>query len=520
MRNLSALLKVQFLSFFGINRIANSKRKGKIGGFAGLIFVALLLGALIALTGYFYAQTFGESLLAFGKLSELLPLMLAVSSLVCLVFSFYAASGALYGFKDYDMLSAMPVKTGTVIFSKLLFMYISDLIFTVLLIIPSAVVYCEAGGYLGIGSALRLFLMTVFSPLLPLSVSIIVGACVCLVSARFKRKNVVQIILYFILFGGVFAISFCSGYTGDVTKIFYVLYPIIPWVIAGTDSFAFALLTAAVSAVSATAVTAVAAVTYKRMNAIITATCTAKNFRLKNNYGRKGIFKALFGKEIKTLFGYAVYAMNSLTGVILGIVASVAVAILFNAVAELEAVKEVVLLFSPLMFSFMFMLSSTTACAISMEGSSFWIIKSSPISVKTLVNAKLAVNAVFNVIPAFACSVLIAIGLGAKPITFLLIVVIAVFIASLGGLLGMIFNLLFPMMKWDNPNKPAKQGLALFLTMISAFLTTGVFAVALLYLPLSSEPILAIIAAVTVIANAVLYAVILRNCKRLIMKRT
>lgn len=65
MRNLSALLKVQFLSFFGINRIANSKRKGKIGGFAGLIFVALLLGALIALTGYFYAQTFGGKLACF-----------------------------------------------------------------------------------------------------------------------------------------------------------------------------------------------------------------------------------------------------------------------------------------------------------------------------------------------------------------------------------------------------------------------------------------------------------------------
>ena len=50
-------------------------------------------------------------------------------------------------------------------------------------------------------------------------------------------------------------------------------------------------------------------------------------------------------------------------------------------------------------------------------------------------------------------------------IFFLLFIPIAYNLLS--GLLGLLFNLMFPKMEWDNPIKAVKQGMSVFFTLIS-----------------------------------------------------
>ena len=57
MNNLLSLLKVQFLSLFGINKRAH-KKNGKAVGVASFLGVALLFVVLIVAIAYVYAKMF------------------------------------------------------------------------------------------------------------------------------------------------------------------------------------------------------------------------------------------------------------------------------------------------------------------------------------------------------------------------------------------------------------------------------------------------------------------------------
>jgi ABC-2 type transport system permease protein len=141
MANFFNLLKVQFLSFLGLNKILHSKNKRKLSGIGGLIITALLIVGAIGFYAYTYADAFALTLSVSGNLKSLIPIMLGIGAIVSFMFSFYTTSSLLFGFKDYDMLSSMPIKSSTIVFSKLTFLYLSDLAFSLLFIIPSLVVY-------------------------------------------------------------------------------------------------------------------------------------------------------------------------------------------------------------------------------------------------------------------------------------------------------------------------------------------------------------------------------------------
>ena len=155
MNKLLSLLKVQFLSLFGINKIAH-KKKGKAGGYAGFLGTALLLCALVVGIAYLYAKMFAETYLVLGKQKEFLPSIFALIAIACLVFSFYTSSSNLYAGKDFDLLGAMPIKTHIVVLSKLVFMYLADLIFAILILIPSVVVQFTILGAVAKVQVLRL----------------------------------------------------------------------------------------------------------------------------------------------------------------------------------------------------------------------------------------------------------------------------------------------------------------------------------------------------------------------------
>ena len=58
-----------------------------------------------------------------------------------LVTTVYKAPGLLFAFKDYDLLMSLPVRTGSLVASRLLMLYGVNLAFTLLTMVPAWVVY-------------------------------------------------------------------------------------------------------------------------------------------------------------------------------------------------------------------------------------------------------------------------------------------------------------------------------------------------------------------------------------------
>ena len=510
------LIKVQFLSLFGINKIAN-KKKGKSAGFLSIGAVALFFGALVCGIAYLYARMFAETYLLMGKPELFLPSMFALASVVCLVLSFYTASGNIYLTLDHDLLSAMPIKTHVVVLSKLIFSYLADLIFFVLILVSSIIVQFDLIGALSIETLVKLFVITLFAPAFPMIISVILGVIVSFISSKFKRKALAQSIIYALIFIGVYALALIGTDMADTLGAIRKIYFIYPLVEKAIYKLEYSVIFCAISLAVLSVAIFIVCKTYDKLNTILKSVKRAKNFKLKT-YQKKSQFKVLVQKEFKLLFSHAIYFMNTLMGSFFAIVGAVVIIILGAQEPMLVVLLSVVL---QALFAFSFMISPTTAVSISVEGASFYIMRSSPISAKKLLNAKLFVNFIVGVIPAIICAVAISISMIGAPIWQIILTFLTIpLYPILGGNLGLLFNLLFPMMKWDNIQKAVKNGTSLLLTVFSGMIIAGGVFAFLFFVNIDVQIKLLIIFILLSVLSVLTYLLIIKKGEKWLIEKT
>ena len=482
MSNFFSLVKVQLLGLFGINKKLNGKGKSGKGAITGVLSV-LLIAACIVYLGYMYSEEYAVFLSAGGEIYKLVPLMISIASIISFVFSFYASGTVLYGYKDYQLLSAMPVKNREIVLSKLAYMYVSDLVFNLLIIVPSLFVYGSHGGEITAGFVFATLALVLFSPLLMISFSVAIGALTAYISSFFRKKYIAQIIILGSVMIALFAFSFFSGYnaaeggnmfSSAITKLYFV-YAIAE---AGMKNGLYVLLFAVINAGAFAAVTVAVCYTYKKMNTLVVSKRTLKNFRLKDSEA-KGQFSALLSREAKRLFTCPIYVINSFVGVVMSVVFGVLYMILmiiFSRNGLDLSVTENFTIFVPAVFSFVFFMAPATACSVSLEGKTFWIIRTMPVDMKSVFNAKLLLSYIIYSITAVVSSLIVTLSLGYSAVTVLLVTFNALTAALFSSNLGLLFNLLLPKLEWENESEVVKRSAATFLTVLAAFVFAGLFA--------------------------------------------
>lgn len=515
MNKFLTLLKVQFLSLFGINKMLHKGNK-KVGAI-GLSLGIVAIGALIAVVAYVYAGMFIEAFALTGNLDVFLPTVLSLCAIIALVFSFYTTGSLLYGAKDYELLSSLPIKSHVIVLAKLTFMYVSDL-FLGLIIVSASVVrlHVFSGGVVPI-DVVRIYIMTIFVPLCPMTVSVVIGAVVSLVSSRFKRKSLVHTILLALIFLGFYALSFI-GSDGDILSSVVKFYPLFTWISWGIGSFIYVGLFCAVSLLLAGVVFTFVSLSYKKMNTLIKSSKKNKNFKL-GKYSQKGVLKTLVGKEIRTLFSSATYAMNTLTGSVMALVMTIAfVVVAFVGVGGSAFIGMFLTIIIPA-YAFCFNIAPTTACSVSIEGSSFWIMKTSPVPARTIFKAKLLVNFFFAVIPATISGIIFACAMKDFAIySIISVVLIPPLFALFGGSVGLIINLRFPKMKWDNANEVVKSGFSVFLTLLCGMILSGIVVALFVATKLPVDTVLLILLGLMTVLNAIAIAILVSKGEKLLAK--
>lgn len=513
-----ALLKVQALSFFGINKVL-SKKEGKKKGILSTIGVMLFFAVLVVAIVVIYAKIFAESFALSGNIKEYLSTMFALASLVCLIFSFYSAGSNLYGAEDYELLCSMPIKSHVIVLSKLSFSYLADLLFALLIMAVSLIVGAQSFGALTLNQTIKVIIMTFALPFYPIFVSIVLGLLVGLISSRFKRKQAVQAILYVVFFIAFYAISFSTEGDSLQTGTIKQMFPLFAWVYGGISSVKYVLLFVGVGLIAVCLILAFVCITYHKVSTILRSVKKSKNFTLKS-YSQKGQFGVLVKKELKTLFSSPVYAMNTLLGTVFAIVGTIIFVIIIID-SHLFALAPFFAIILQSLFALMFSMSPTTAVSISVEGKSFYLLKTSPISTNKLLNAKLFVNLIVAVVPALICSVAFSFVLTEAPAIFVVFSIInPVLYALLGGSLGLMFNLLFPYMNWDNITKAVKQSASVFFTILCAFALAGGTFAFLYFVQWTMQLKMGIVCLLLVVANAVVYYLIMKKGENLISKKT
>lgn len=479
MKPLWTLLKIQLSSLLGVNKRLHSPG-GKPAAVMLMVGIALLGLLLLGVSGMY---SFGllYLFLPLGCPELALGLMMAAASVVTLFATLYKTHGVLFGYGDYDLVMSLPVPTRTVVASRVLLLYGMNLTFNLLLLLPAGVLYAvmvQPGALFYAGFLLSLCLV----PLIPLVVSSLLGALITRVSAGFRHKQLVTVLLSLAAVVAVVCGSFLlpqsEAALGDLARTLAEtvnrVYPLTSLYLAGvTGGSVWALIGFMALSLGAFALFCWAlASSYKRVNSALTAHAARRAYRL-DTLQSGSPFAALYRKELRRFFSSSLYVLNTGVGMVLCLVFSVALLAVgapkMAALMEMPELMDILSQFAPLALCFFISMAYMTACSISLEGKSLWILQSAPVSAGTIFASKVAMQLTLVLPLSLVSGVLWALALGSDALGVLMLLVVPSLFAVVMALLGLVINLKLPNLGWKSEVVVIKQSGASMFSMLAGF---------------------------------------------------
>lgn len=536
-RQIRTLAKIELCNLYGLNILRNtsdSKFKKK-----SIAMMAVALIVAVILMGYVAGLCYGLIIL---DISDIIPAyLITISSLLTLAFGVFKAGGVIFRKNGYEIISSLPLSDAAVVISRLIRLYIEDIVLTVGVMLPGVVVYAVL-----VQPKLTFYVVGLLSvpviPLLPLTVAVGIGTLITGISSRMKHKALVEAALSVLLVVGIFAGS--AGFSGNannmlvqpglepgsgldsemtlemigkmspvVMEILENIYP--PAVILGNamlqGDFAGFLLIALISAAAVIAVATVVAVNFHGISHRLYKTLAKHNYRLEH-LQKNSVLKSLVKREAKRYFASGTYLTNTIIGPIMAAVLSVG--LIF---ANLEKMTETFTISInvnaavPFVVAGILVMMNAASVSISMEGKEWWIVKTLPLTVKNVVDGKIVFNLClltpFYVISEFG----MLIALRTDIIGAFWIIVVPALIMAFSCVFGVNANLMFPKLDWDSEVSVVKQSAAALIGGMGGTLTAILCALMVLILPKAYTNLInLIIVIVLIILIMLLYH---KNCK-------
>lgn len=528
MINIWRLTRIQLLSSFGINKALHThdvkERRKWI-----LLCIAMLL-SMVVIAGVSFIYSYGMSLTfeQIGRMDLLLAIMMAATSVVAFFTTIYKAGDVLFGFKDYDLVMSLPIRTSDVVASRVLQLYVLNLFFSLIVMVPAGIVYAIKVN----PSALYYvcFLITlVFIPLVPIIAATIIGALISWFSSRFKGSRFVSLVLTFAVIIAFMLGSFSMkgneqllrDMSTQLADMIFKLYPLTAMYVDAVCSYQMdsLLLFIAISVLVFMKFTYILATRFKAIHTGLTTSHARSKYQMKE-LRISSPFRALYKKELRRYMSSSLYVLNTSIGMVLLLVMSIS--LLFVGPETLEQFLDIPQLsdylsrLAPLFVSLFIVMSCTTSCSISLEGNHLWILKSSPVSKSTILFSKVAVNLTMNLPIMFISCVMLIISLGTGWMESLLLLVIPGIYAFYSALIGVLVNLKLPNFTWTNEVTAIKQSAAVMVSMLVSFISLFIpIGLSMLLSDMNANLILLVIALLMTLASFVLYKYIQRHAERL-----
>lgn len=450
MKNKCFLLVINRLAAqTGINEIRYGKDSKKRNNKILLLVTMLVLFPIMAF--YMGAAAYGMCYLG---LAELVPILsFFISSVVTLVFTVFKAPGELFGYRDYDFLMSIPVKTSTVIASRFMNLYLWNTFLSILVMLPMGSVYAvwerpDARSYL-----LWIVGMLIVS-LIPTTISVMTGSLVTAVSSRFRHFGIVSAALFLLLT--------CA-------------------ILVGSFSLSF-------SSISMENGNLDAAYIKKMLDETIRI--------LKRDYPPAGLFS--LGVLRGNLPVFLLLGPDKLAELL-----------------KEPAAAKYMLQAGPYAAAAFLGMCCTTMASVSLEGKSLWILQSMPVDMKAIMNSKILVNLTATVPGALISATMLVIGM--KPglvggvVYYLLLLAFGVGTA----VWGLLINLMMPDYEWESETQVVKQNFAAFLGMFPFMLLGVLFGAVSVVLPVDYRLTGLCISLLLFVGSYILYIYMLKKYKKM-----
>ena len=474
MRSLLIIIKMRFGQFSVANFLNYEKRKNK----SKKLFTVLASILLLYLAGVavLYAFLLCSSLKSAGLLDYIIPLIVVINTVLILFTSIFKAVPTIFQGKDTERLLAMPISLSAVITSKILSLLTFEYITSAFIFIPFGAAYAYFAKPSLLFYPIYLFVYLI-SPLFPVAVSAVFGFGIALLTTKTKNKNIFILVFSLILFGGIMAfymnihhiLNMFINSTEDILTFIktYLFFAYWPFKFFIEKEFIYLLYYFLLGVLPFSALVLFISAFYKKIYSKLSSVSVSTKYKEKNIKTNSATI-ALLKKEVKRYFSIPMYVMNTIITPVMLVILSVYMLFGGNIDMVLNEFKGLFdfKLISMIAVSFLCLLTSTSACSISLEGKRLWILKSAPIEDISVFYSKILLNIIL-VLPAGILS-MAAFAVKFKLGIFTSVLMIA-FISPaiiLVSQIGLFINLCFPKMDWSSEVSVVKQSASVMLTML------------------------------------------------------
>ena len=486
MSNLYILLKSSFVNNTGINSlskgISTTKEKKK------LLFTTMTL-VLLAVAMCFVSTTYSIAMAMALKPMGYLDLILIVAVIACTLISFitsiYKAQGTLFSANDYNLLMALPIKSSTILTSKIISMMAINYLTDLFILLPASIVYFIYNGELSWMFFLILAIALIFVPMIPIVASSIVAVIVTFISSRFKYKNIATTIVGMGAFLLIMLVSlntqnFINEFIANSETIIKGVSSIYPPALFFKEALinydlVSLLKFIVVSIIPFIVFILVFSKTFKAINGKLSESFKKANYRVTELQINSPI-KAITIQELRRYFATPIYVLNTALGMVLVLGASIATLFIspetLVMIIGYPGMEDVIPLMVLALFIFGIGLTCTTNSSISLEGNKLWIIKSLPISVIDIFKGKILMNLIITIPIGIISNIIFFIGLKFEVKYLLFNLLISIIYSILIAIVGLIINLYFPKMDWTNPTTVVKQSASVMITILGLLILT------------------------------------------------
>ena len=473
---------------------SDKKKKGKIiGNTIGVALLYMMLMSYCILT-----------CIGYGKLglTGVIPSICALTiSMLALVFTFFKTNGYLFNFKEYDMLMSLPFKPKTVAGCKFLYMYVKTLPWYLSISVSMLIGYAIYAD-ITVFTVIIWLLMALLVPVIPMLAASFLGYIIARISAGFKKNNIVQTVLTFLLVIFAFSLRFIIESVfrddrveealetlADSVNGITDLYIPAKWftkAVTDTDILSFLLLTVTTIVLFEVLFILVGR-SYREINSKLKNHAASGDFKMSGSKQRS-ILNAIAFKELRRIMGSSICMIQLFMGELLALLIGILVLFidfddLISTVTQGAPVTSAMLHPSiSLIVYFLIGMVSSTAATPSLEGKNYWIVKSLPIPEKTLYQGKMLFNMYLTVPVAVFTTAAICISAKTPLLMSLLSVVLSVMLCAFSTAWGCVCGVKHIKLEWENEIEVVKQGTAITLYLFPNMIATMVLIVLSVFL--------------------------------------
>lgn len=449
----------------------------------------IILVGMMVLSLFGSARTLIQDLAATNEQFMVLVVFTLGTAVLTVTEGIYKADSLLFKCRDNDMLLSMPIKKSTIVFLRMFKFYIFEVIYNAIFMLPAIVAYMFDVEF-SLPFILTAIAMLIFLPIIPVVISCAVGAVVSLISTYFKKSTIFQTLFSFLLLAlmawlMLFLFSSPDINGSQINQIGQTAinnyYPAaaVAKLATNFNISEFLLFIGIHLGIFVLTILMIGKIYFY----VVTKISIVRQKEVKRTNGKivqRSQIRAMVKKDLTKYFNTPVLVVNTAMGLVLFMIAIVAVCFKFediaNSIAQSDFPLSMDLIQSYLpsvvfvLIAFTGLLTFITSTSFSLEGRAFNILKTLPIDGRKVMFAKILTSLLLTV-PIMILGVIIAfIRFRFGLVDLLLILCGTVIIPSVTETAGILIDLKYARFNADSDAEIVKQSPGV---MISSFLGLG-----------------------------------------------